>query len=71
MGKPCSKCKGVISPAFHEPFHGEEGVKIVVQVPVYQCGECGKECLRSVEETATLAFKATDHAYRSIDIHPT
>ena len=22
------------------------------------------------DETATLAFKATDHAYRAIDIHP-
>jgi hypothetical protein len=44
--------------------------KVVVQIPVYKCGGCSKEHIRSAEETGTLAFKATDHAYRSIDIHP-
>jgi len=156
MSKPCSKCKGEMSPSIHEPFQGEEGgltltirdmpyvvcaqghkrfvsvafaaelldlmrsaeafrdipvatkkglfkksylctgcarelpesptgqrslevaaeldkaepFKVVVQVPVYKCGGCGREHLRSAEETGTLAFKAVDHAYRAIDIHP-
>lgn len=156
MSKPCSKCKGEMSPAIHEPFHGEEGglrvtihdmpyvaceqghkrfvsvafaaelldllrspathqdipaatkkgfftkhylcpdcarelpesptgqrsqevtaelgkaqpFKVVLSIPVYKCGGCGGEHLRSAEETGTLAFKATDHAYRAIDIHP-
>ena len=45
--------------------------KVVVKIPVYKCGGCGEEHIRSVDETGTLAFKATDHAYRAIDIHPT
>ena len=48
-----------------EPF------RVLVDVPVFRCGGCGKESIRSVEETGKLAFKAIDHAYRSIDIHPT
>jgi len=44
--------------------------KVVLSIPVYKCGGCGMEHIRSAEETGTLAFKATDHAYRSIDIHP-
>ncbi|MCX7154815.1 MAG: hypothetical protein NTW45_00015 [Rhodocyclales bacterium] len=44
--------------------------KLVVDMPVFRCGGCGKESIHSVEETGKLAFKATDHAYRSIDIHP-
>jgi len=39
-------------------------------MPIFKCGGCGKECIQSAEETAKLAFKATGHAYRSIDIHP-
>jgi len=48
-----------------EPF------KVLVDVPVIRCEGCGKEVIRSVEETGKQAFKATEHAYRSIDIHPT
>lgn len=156
MSKPCSKCKGEMSPGIHEPFHGEEGglrvtihdmpyvacaeghkrfvnvafaaelldllrspatfegipaatkkglfrksyhcpdcarelpeshtgsrsqelvaelgkaqpFRVELSIPVYKCGSCGEEHIRSVDETATLAFKATDHAYRAIDIHP-
>ncbi len=156
MSKPCSKCKGEMSPGIHESFHGAEGglrvtirdmpyvacaeghkrfvsvafagelldllrspgmfqdipaatkkglfrksylcpdcarelpesptgqreqevsaglgrvqpFKVVLSIPVYKCGGCGMEHIRSAEETGTLAFKATDHAYRSIDIHP-
>lgn len=44
--------------------------RVVVDLPVFRCGGCGEESIRSVEETAKLAFKATEHAYRSIDIHP-
>jgi len=44
--------------------------KVVVEMPIFKCGGCGKECIQSAEETAQLAFKATGHAYRSIDIHP-
>ncbi|MCO5099171.1 MAG: hypothetical protein M9884_17140 [Rhodocyclaceae bacterium] len=157
MNKPCSKCKGEMSPSIHEPFHGEEGglrltisdmpydacaqghkrflnrtfaaqlmdlmlnpatyqklpiatekgffkktylcpacahelpdaptdaqrlevraeidaaqpFKVEVDVPVYTCAGCGKACIHSIKETGTLAFKATGHAYRSIDIPPT
>lgn len=42
-----------------------------VSYPVYKCGGCGKEFLRSVEETGKLAMKAVGHAYRNVDIHPT
>jgi len=48
-----------------EPF------KVLVDVPVFRCGGCGKDSIRSVEEAGKLAFKATDRAYRWIDIHPT
>lgn len=48
-----------------EPF------KVPVDVPLFRCGGCGKESTYSVEDVTRLAFKATDHAYRSIDIHPT
>ena len=48
-----------------EPF------KVVVEVQVIRCDGCDKESLHSAEETGKLAFKALDHAYRSIDIHPT
>lgn len=48
-----------------EPF------KVMVEVPVLKCGGCGTESIRSIDETAKLAFKAIDQAYRSIDIHPT
>jgi hypothetical protein len=44
--------------------------KVLAEVPVFRCGGCGKESILSVEETAKSAFKATDQAYRSIDIHP-
>ena len=55
----------VAEPSKAEPF------KVLVEVPVFTCGGCGKVSIRSAEEVAKLAFKATDHAYRSIDIHPT
>jgi|CXWK01.1.fsa_nt_gi hypothetical protein len=45
--------------------------RVAVRFPVYKCGGCGGECIRSVEDAAKLAFKATGHAFRSIDIHPT
>ena len=45
--------------------------KVLIEVPVFRCNGCDKESIRSVEETGKLAFKALDHAYRSIDIHPT
>ncbi len=45
--------------------------KVVVDVPVTRCNGCDKESIRSAEETGKLAFRALDHAYRSIDIHPT
>jgi hypothetical protein len=48
-----------------EPF------KVLIDVPVFQCDGCGKASIHSAEETGRLAFKATEHAYRSIDIHPT
>ena len=48
-----------------------QAFKVVVDVPVFRCQACGKDSIHSVEETGRLAFKATDHAYRSIDIHPT
>ena len=157
MNKPCSKCKGEMSPSIHEPFHGEEEglrltisdmpydacaqghkrflnltfaaklmdlmlnpatyqkfpvatkkgffkksylcadcarelpesptdtqrleveakldkeaqpFKVEVDVPLYACASCGKACIRSVEETATLAYKATGHAFRAADIPP-
>ena len=46
-----------------EPF------KVQFDVPVFKCGGCGKESIRT-EETAQLAFKAIGHAYRATDIHP-
>lgn len=45
--------------------------KAVVEVPVFRCGGCGQESIRSGEECSGLALKATGHAFRSIDIHPT
>jgi len=48
-----------------EPF------KVRIEVPVFQCSGCGKASIHSAEESGRLAFKATEHAYRSIDIHPT
>lgn len=48
-----------------------QAFRVMVDVPVFRCQGCGKDSIHSVEETAKLAFKATDHAYRSIDIHPT
>lgn len=44
---------------------------VAVRFPVHKCGGCGAECIRSVEDTAKLAFKAMGHAFRAIDIHPT
>ena len=44
--------------------------KVVLSIPVYKCSSCGGEHIRSADETASLAFKATGHAYRAIDIHP-
>ncbi|TRZ68338.1 MAG: hypothetical protein D4S02_03905 [Rhodocyclaceae bacterium] len=46
-------------------------LKVLVEIPVFKCGGCGKECIQSTEETAMLAVKGIGHAYRSIDIHPT
>lgn len=43
---------------------------VLVDVPVVKCGGCATENILSAEETAKFAFKATDQAYRSIDIHP-
>lgn len=45
--------------------------KVAVRLPVHTCGGCGVACIRSVEDTAKLAFKAMGHAFRAIDIHPT
>jgi len=45
--------------------------KFVIDVPVYKCAGCGKECIKSVEEAGKLAKSATGHAYRGADIHPT
>ena len=45
--------------------------RIVVEVPVFQCDGCGKESVRSAAETGGLALKATGHAFRAADIHPT
>lgn len=65
------------SPAGHQKvevvadLRKAEPFRVLVEVPVFRCGGCGKDSIRSVEETGKLAFKATDHAYRSIDIHPT
>lgn len=42
-----------------------------VDVPVYKCAGCGKECIHSAEEIGKLAKSATGHAYRAADIHPT
>jgi hypothetical protein len=44
--------------------------RVLVEVPVFRCGGCGKESIQSAEEVAKRALKATGHAYRSIDIHP-
>lgn len=41
-----------------------------IEVPVYKCSSCGKEFIRSAEETGKLAMSATGHAYRATDIHP-
>lgn len=75
----CSRCDAELpdSPTGHQKvevvaeLRKAEPFKVPLDVPVFRCGGCGKDSIRSVEETARLAFKATDHAYRSIDIHPT
>jgi hypothetical protein len=45
--------------------------QIAVDVPVFKCSGCGKESIHSAAETGNLALKATGHAFRSVDIHPT
>lgn len=45
--------------------------RVALEVPVYKCGGCGKESIRSADETGSLALKATGHAFRAADIHPT
>jgi DNA-directed RNA polymerase subunit RPC12/RpoP len=45
--------------------------QVTVEVPVFKCGGCGKESVRSAVETGNLALKATGHAFRAADIHPT
>jgi len=45
--------------------------RIALEVPVFKCGGCGKESIRSPDETGGLALKATGHAFRAADIHPT
>lgn len=52
-------------------FKHVEPFKALIDVPVYKCAGCGKECIRSAEETGKLAKNATGHAYRTGDIHPT
>lgn len=44
--------------------------RVAIKVPVFRCG-CGKHSIHSGEEVGRLAFKSIEHAYRSIDIHPT
>lgn len=45
--------------------------RIALEVPVFKCGGCGKESIRSAAETGSLALKAAGHAFRAADIHPT
>jgi hypothetical protein len=52
-------------------FKNADPFKFVVDVPLYKCAGCGKECIRSAEETGKLAMSATGNAYRAADIHPT
>ncbi len=51
-------------------FKHADPFKFQVEVPVYKCTGCGKECIHSAEETGKLAMSATGHAYRATDIHP-
>jgi hypothetical protein len=66
-GAPTGKRSQEVEAAFKnaDPF------KFTIDVPVYKCAGCGKECIRSAEETGKLAMGATGHAYRSADVHPT
>ncbi len=52
-------------------FKHAEPFKFVVEVPTFKCAGCGKESIKSAEETGNLAKSATGHAYRGTDIHPT
>ena len=45
--------------------------KVVIRVPVFKCSGCGRECIHSAAETGQLAYKATGHAFRAMDIPPT
>lgn len=51
-------------------FKNADPFRLQIEVPVYKCSSCGKECIHSAEETGKLAMAATGHAYRATDIHP-
>lgn len=52
-------------------FKNADPFSFTVDVPVYKCEGCGKDCIHPVEEVGKLANKAVGHAYRLADIHPT
>jgi len=45
--------------------------RVAIDVPVFKCDGCGKESIHSAEATGNLALKATGHAFRTADVHPT
>lgn len=51
-------------------FKHADPFKVQIEIPVYKCGGCGKECIQSAEATGKLAMSATGHAYRATDVHP-
>jgi len=53
MSKPCSKCKGEMSPGIHEPFHGEEaGLRLTIREMPYVA------CAQGHKRFASIAFAA-------------
>jgi hypothetical protein len=43
--------------------------KVLVQIEVYACEQCGREHVRPRDELADSAMKAVSHGFRAADIH--
>jgi len=74
----CAKCGEQLEPAAAKSARVERKVEIKggapfaveIELPLYRCGGCGAEHLRSSEEITDAVMKASAHAFRSVELSP-
>ncbi len=74
----CSKCGEPLEEASAGAARAERTVEVkggapfavTMEFPVYRCGKCKAEHLRESDEVAEAVMKATAHAFRDVDVHP-